>query len=73
MKKATTYAFLTTVYNVAMEVEDEYVTSGDDIEVDMEVWKGHKSSIKGNTSPTQGNTSNIGVEEVRDIAREVTR
>ena len=43
------------------------------MEVDVEVRKGHRSSVKGNTSPTQGSTSNIVVEEVREIAREVTR
>ena len=65
MKKATTYASLTVVYDVAMEIEDEYVASGDDVEVDMEVRKGHISSMKGNASPSQGSTSNIGAEEVR--------
>jgi len=71
MKKATTYASLTIVSDVAMEVEDEYVASGDDVEVDVEVRKVHRSSIKGNTSPTQDSTSNIGVEEVREIERKL--
>ena len=70
MKKATTYASLTAVYDAAMEVEDEYFASGDDAKVDVEVRKGHISSIKGNTSPTQGSTSNIGVEEVREVTRQ---
>ena len=73
MRKATTYASLTTIYDVAMEIEDEYVASRDDVEVDIEVRKGHKSSMKGNSSPTQGSPSNMGVDEVREIAREVTR
>ena len=56
-----------------MEIEYEYATSGDDVEVDVEVRKGHRSSVKGNTSPTQGSTSNMGVEEVREIAQEVAK
>jgi len=56
-----------------MEFEDEYVASGADVEVDVEVRKGHRSSIKGNTSPTQGSAMNIGAEEVRETTREATR
>ena len=50
MKKATTYASLTTIYDAAMEIEDEYVASRDDVEVDVEVMKGHRACVKGNTS-----------------------
>jgi len=35
-----------------MEVEDEYVASGDDAEEDVEDRKGHIFSVKGYTSPT---------------------
>jgi len=31
MKKATTYASLTEVYDVAMDVDDDYATSADDV------------------------------------------
>jgi len=40
MKKATTYASLMIVYHIAMEIEYEYATSDDDVEVDLEVRKG---------------------------------
>ena len=68
MKKATTYASLTMVYDATMEIEDEYATSGDDVEVDLEVRKGQISSVKGNSSPIQGNSSNMSVDEVREVA-----
>jgi hypothetical protein len=73
LKKASTYSSLTEVYDAAMEVEDEYAASGDDIEVDREVRKGNRSSVKGFPSLVQGSSSNIGADEVREIAREVTR
>ena len=56
-----------------MEVEDEYVASGDDIEVNREVRKGNRSSVKEFLSLVQGSSSNIGADEVREITREVTR
>jgi len=73
VKKASTYASLAKVYDAAMEIKDEYAAYGDDVEIDRKARKGNQSSVKGISSPIQGSTSNIGADEVREIAREVTR
>jgi len=69
MKKGTTYATLTKAYDTTMEIYDEYATLGDDVEVDLQLCKGKRSSVRGNSSPIQASFSNIGVDEVRGIAR----
>jgi len=73
MKKGTTYATLTKSYDTKMKIEDEYATFGDGVEVDLEVRKGKRLSIRGNSSPIQGSFFNIGVDGDRGIAREVSR
>ena len=73
MKKATTYESLKAAFEATMDIEDEYVAFESDLDHEIHNRKGRKYSPKITSSPTPSNSSNLGVFEIREIAREVTK
>ena len=73
MKKASTYDSLKTVFEVAMDIEDEYAASGDETDHDKYDVKGKRVSPSHELPPRPSSSLVIGEAEVREIAREVTK
>jgi len=73
MKKSSTYESLRAVFEVAMDIEDEYVASGDETEHEKYEMKGKRVNSSHGSPPRPSSSSVIGEAEVREIAREVTK